>query len=129
MLYESADKTRSYIITAGNTTSEKYVPSPNPAHAYMYAVDLDGNWRWGKFYYNQSISVNSITGCTMNDHGLVLTTGLSDPTGVKPFIMEVNPENGKVENFVYFVRSEEDEFTEYMTTKGIYHDISDPGDG
>lgn len=129
MLWESADKSRSYIITAGWTTSEKYVPSVNPPHAYMYAVDLDGNWQWGKFYYNQSISINSITGCHLNDAGMILTTGLSDPTAIKPYIMEVNPENGKVEHFVYFVRTEEDDFTEYITTNGIYHDLRDPADG
>ena len=65
----------------------------------------------------------------MNENGRVLTTGLSDPTAKKPFIMEVDPETGSVEHFVYFQRTEADDFTEYVTTNGLYHDVSDPADG
>jgi len=95
----------------------------------MYALDYDGNWKWGKFYYNQSITITSITGCQVNDHGHILTTGLSDPTNPKPYIMEINAETGKTENFVFFEKVVEDKSTEYVITKGFHHDIRDAADG
>ena len=129
LMWENRELTKSYIITAGNTTSEGYVPSSSPPHAFMYALDDDGNWMWGKFYYNKSTTIQSITGCQVNDLNNILVTGLSDPSKPKPYIMEVNPENGKTENFVSFEKVVEDESTLYIVTKGVYHDISDPGDG
>jgi hypothetical protein len=68
----------------------------------MYALDDDGNWKWGKFYYNQSIAIQSITGCQVNDLNNILVTGLSDPTKPKPYIMEIDGETGATINFVGF---------------------------
>ena len=34
------DERNEYIISGGNTTSDGFVPTPAPAHAFMYAVDL-----------------------------------------------------------------------------------------
>lgn len=31
------------ILVAGNTTSEDYAPAASD-HAYLYAIDYDGNW-------------------------------------------------------------------------------------
>ena len=126
LLWENEEKTKQYIITAGNTTSDKYVPSSSPPHAYMYALDNDGNWKWGKFYYNQSITIQSITGCQVNDLNNILFTGLSDPTKPKPYIMEVNPETGKTENFISFEKVVADDSTLYTMTKGLFHDTNDP---
>jgi hypothetical protein len=50
------------IIVAGNTSSPDYAPASN-SHAFAYAVDFQGNWIWGKFYYNQSYAVSTISGC------------------------------------------------------------------
>ena len=50
------------IIVAGNTTSDDYAPAAND-HAFMYAVDMEGNWMWGNFYYNVSFAVSTISGC------------------------------------------------------------------
>lgn len=50
------------ILVAGNTTSEDYAPAAND-HAFVYAVDFDGNWQWGKFFYNVSFAVADISGC------------------------------------------------------------------
>jgi hypothetical protein len=59
----------------------------------------------------------------------VLTTGLSDQTSSKPYMMEINAKTGKTENFVYFEKVVEDNTTEYIITNGFHHDIRDPADG
>jgi len=41
------------------------VPAANN-HAFAYAVDLEGNWVWGKFFYNVSYAVATISGCQLN---------------------------------------------------------------
>ena len=45
------DKHNDFIIVAGNSTSEDYVPS-SKSHGFIYALDMEGNWMWGKFGYN-----------------------------------------------------------------------------
>ena len=59
------DPVNNYIIVAGNSTSEDYAPAANN-HAFAYAVDFDGNWKWGKFFYNVSYAVSTISGCHMD---------------------------------------------------------------
>lgn len=56
------DEVNQLIILAGNSSSEDYVPAAND-HAFAYAVDLDGNWKWGKFFYNVSFAISTISGC------------------------------------------------------------------
>jgi hypothetical protein len=46
-LYDEKNK---LIIVAGNSTSIDYVAGTND-HAFAYALDLDGNWIWGKSFY------------------------------------------------------------------------------
>jgi hypothetical protein len=50
------DPVNEYIIVAGNSTSDDFGPAAID-HAFAYAVDLDGNWKWGKFFYNVSYAV------------------------------------------------------------------------
>lgn len=56
------DEKNGLIIVAGNSSSQDYAPAAND-HAFAYAVDLDGNWRWGKFFYNVSFAISTISGC------------------------------------------------------------------
>jgi len=44
------DEKNEWIIVAGNTTSDDYGPSA-AEHAFIYALDTQGNWQWGKYYY------------------------------------------------------------------------------
>ena len=62
---------------AGNSTSEDYAPAAND-HAFVYAVDLEGNWKWGKFYYNVSFAVSTISGCAMDDNGRLMAMAVGD---------------------------------------------------
>jgi hypothetical protein len=47
------DEKNKNIIIVGNTTSPDYGPSLN-SHAFAYAVDLNANWVWGKYFLNSS---------------------------------------------------------------------------
>ena len=65
------DAKNQQIIVGGNSTSEDYAPAANE-HAFVYAVDMEGNWKWGKFYYNVSYAVSTISGCSMDGNGLLM---------------------------------------------------------
>ena len=43
--------------------------------------------------------------------------------------MEIDGETGTTVNFMAFEKVVVDDSTLYAQTKGVYHDISDPGDG
>jgi len=65
----------------------------------------------------------------MDSRGTLLVTGLSDATNVKPFVMEVDPANGKPSNFVFLEKVVAEDFTDYITTVGMQLDRRDPRDG
>lgn len=81
------DEQNGLIIVAGNSSSEDYAPAAND-HAFAYAVDLDGNWQWGKFFYNVSFAVSTISGCQLDAKNNLVMFGQGDS---KPVIMELNP--------------------------------------
>ena len=62
------DPKEELIIVGGVTTSEDFAPAANE-HGYLYALDLDGNWKWGSFFYNVSYAVSSIDGCQLSSYG------------------------------------------------------------
>ena len=45
------DPINELIFVGGVSSSADFVMSPRD-HGYMFALDLDGNWKWGNFYYN-----------------------------------------------------------------------------
>lgn len=45
------------IVVAGQSTSPDFVPAANP-HAFVFAVDQKGDWKWGHFFYNVSYAVS-----------------------------------------------------------------------
>lgn len=72
MLNYLDDSKNPFIIVAGNSTSSDYTADietqSNKNSSFIYAVDNEGNWRWGNYYQNGSnIRINSITGCTKNE--------------------------------------------------------------
>jgi len=119
-LYDKANK---QIIVAGNSTSEDYAPAAND-HAFAYAVDLEGNWMWGKFFYNVSFAVSTISGCHLdaNNKLVFLATGDS-----MPVIMEVNPKDGIIEKFMSLekIGTGSDNQPWFKTFGAIYHDTKD----
>lgn len=56
------DPVNQMMIMGGNTTSTNFAPAAND-HAFLTAFDLDGNWKWGKFFYNVSYAMSTISGC------------------------------------------------------------------
>lgn len=95
----------------------------------MYAVDMQGDWKWGHFFYNTSVQINHFTGCTMDSRGMLMVTGLADATNVKPFVAEINTKTGKPFKFLFIEKIVADDFTEYITTTGMHYDDRDPRDG
>jgi hypothetical protein len=55
------------IIVGGNTTSSDF--GPGNEHGYLYALDMDGNFKWGRFFYNVSYAVSDISGCQLASDG------------------------------------------------------------
>lgn len=50
------------MVMGGNTTSTNFAPAAND-HAFLTGFDLNGNWKWGKFFYNVSYALSTISGC------------------------------------------------------------------
>jgi hypothetical protein len=69
LIYDPANE---MIIMAGNTTSVNFAPAAND-HAFVIALDLYGNWQWGKFFYNVSYAVSTVSGCKMSSDGSSLS--------------------------------------------------------
>jgi hypothetical protein len=112
------------IIVAGNTTSGDYAPAPSD-HAFVYAVDYEGNWQWGNFYYNVSFAIADISGCHIDKNGNAVMLGMGNSV---PLIMELNPKNGEVLNFMSLDKIGYDD-PKFKTFGAIYHDIKDVNDG
>lgn len=60
------------ILVAGNTTSDNFAPAAND-HGFIFAIDLTGNWVWGKFYYNVSYAFSNVAGCRFSSDASSLT--------------------------------------------------------
>ena len=80
------------IIVAGNTTSDDFAPAAND-HGFVYAVDFNGNWVWGKFYYNQGYAVQTISGCQLDARNRLIVHGLCNSM---PIILDLDPLTGNV---------------------------------
>ena len=50
------DEANGLILVGGNTTSSDFAPAAND-HGFLYALDLEGNWMWSKFFYNVSYAI------------------------------------------------------------------------
>jgi len=91
------DPTSELLIVGGNTTSDDFAPAAND-HGYLYALDLDGNWAWGKFFYNVSYAVSDISGCQLSSDGksmTILAMGNSAPV-----IMDMNTADGIINKYI-----------------------------
>lgn len=115
------------ILVAGNTTSEDYAPAASD-HAYLYAIDYDGNWQWGKFFYNVSFAVATISGCEIDDNGNAVFLGMGNSV---PIVMEVNPVDGAVLKFLSLekIGTTSTLMPWYATYGAIHHDLKDDVDG
>jgi len=116
------------ILVAGNTTSEDYAPAAND-HAFVYAIDLQGNWKWGKFFYNVSDAISTISGCSIDANGNAVFLGQGKAQ--QPIIMELKPADGSVLKFISLEKegSTDTDSPWFMTYGAIYHDLVDDYDG
>ena len=87
------DEANGLIIVGGNTTSPDFAPAAND-HGFLYALDLQGNWMWSKFFYNASYAIQDISGCQLSSDKSSLTVmGMADS---RPIIMDIDTVNGSV---------------------------------
>jgi len=90
------DDTNDLIIVAGKTTSNDFAPAQND-HGYVYALDGQGNWRWGNFFYNVSYAVSTATGCKLSSKKSYMSIlGLANSL---PIVMILNKEDGSIDKF------------------------------
>lgn len=117
------DPVNKLIIVAGNSTSEDYAPAAND-HAFAYAIDLESNWVWGKFFYNVSFAVSTISGCHLDANNALVLLGIGDS---KPVIMELDTTNGEVSKYVSLemIGTSSDNTPWFATYGGIYHETRD----
>ncbi len=124
MLY---DKDSGHIITAGKTNSNNFAPAQND-HGYIFALDTQGNWMWGNFFYNVSYAVSTITGCKMSSKNTYLTIfGVANSL---PVIMLLNKEDGSINTFLTVATIPTYTTSPSFVTASAFHfEESDPLDG
>mmetsp|Transcript_12357 Transcript_12357/g.19195 ORF Transcript_12357/g.19195 Transcript_12357/m.19195 type:complete len:123 (+) Transcript_12357:272-640(+) len=88
---------------------------------------MDGNWKWGKFFYNVSFAVSTISGCQIDDNDNLVVLAMGDSM---PVVMEVNTIDGKVMKFLSLdkVGATDTNVPWYNTFGAIHHDIKDEND-
>ena len=137
------DDTNQLIIIGGESNSADYVgpvftsDALTDPHGFLYALDLDGNWQWGRQYFNGTGIVTNITGCQMSSNKKSLSVlGMQDQT--IPVVMEVDPLNGKTKRYTAIapkdasIQKQEifgDKLYWHRTFGAIYNDNHDVNDG
>ena len=89
------DPVNEKILVGGYTRSDDYGPA-STRHGFLYAVDFEGDWAWGRYYYNTT-SISSITGCSLSSDGtqvVVAATGYQQPV-----FMVIDTTDGEVDEF------------------------------
>lgn len=85
------------ILVGGNTTSDNFAPAAND-HAFIFAIDLEGNWQWGKFFYNVSYAFSNVAGCRFSSDGSSLTFhGMGNS---QPVVMDLKPQDGSINRYL-----------------------------
>lgn len=72
---------------AGTTDSPDFGPAENE-HAFVYAVDYQGNWAWGYYFYNKAWALGKVSGCVQDSNNDLLIFGISNGS---PYIMKGDP--------------------------------------
>jgi len=85
------DPVSNYIMVGGKTQSSNFAPAEND-HGFVYALDMNGNWMWGQFFYNVSYAVSEVTGLKMSS--LNNNVNVLGQANSKPIIMTLNKKDG-----------------------------------
>ena len=118
------DENTELIIVGGNTTSDDFAPAAND-HGFLYALDLSGNWQWGKFFYNVSYAVSDISGCKLSSDGSSLSVfGMGNSA---PVIMDMNTADGIINKYISleWIDTSADKVPVYKMYGAIYNDKVD----
>jgi hypothetical protein len=118
------DPKNDLFIIGGNSTSEDFAPAQNN-HGFLVALDIEANWKWGKFFYNVSYALSDVTGCKLASDGnsmIVLGQGNS-----LPVYMELDTEEGTIKQFISVLwhLATDTVVPVYATQSGIYDDKKD----
>ena len=91
-------------------------------------MDFDANWKWGKYFYNVSYAVSTISGCHLDANNNLVALGVGDS---HPVIMEVDLIDGEVISFLSLDKITDGGRREaaFQTYGAIYHDTQDEDDG
>ena len=118
------DPRNEMIVVGGSTNSEDFAPAAND-HGFLFALDLSGNWKWGKFFYNVSYAVSEISGCTLASDGSSLT--VFGQGNSQPVIMDMDTKEGSINKYISleFRDTSEEVVPVYQTYGAIYYDKSD----
>jgi hypothetical protein len=91
------DPTNNFFIAGGKTQSSDFAPAEN-YHGYIFALDSNGNWMWGNFFYNVSYAISDVTACKMSSaNGLITVLGQANQ---KPIVMFLNKNDGSINKFI-----------------------------
>ena len=118
------DPIEQILVVGGVTTSEDFSPAPG-GHGYLFGLDLQGNWKWGVFFYNVSYAVSAIDGCQLASDGSSLAVqGMGNG---QPLLMDINTRNGTFNRFISldYIHATKDVVPEYKTYGAIYYDKRD----
>jgi hypothetical protein len=110
------DPDTGFLIFGGKSTSSTFAPAEND-HGYMVALDQNGYWQWGNFFYNVSYSVQDITGCSLTSNGTYIYA--FGEANSKPVVMLLNKDDGLISRFVTIDQISED-LEEYDTRRAIF---------
>ena len=117
------DKLNKQILIAGNSTSGDFAPT-NQSHGFSAAIDYDGNWKWGHFFYNISYRLSTISGCYLNaDNRLVLLGLLDDHVA----IVEQELKGGTIVKSLYLDNNRNlprANWPKIVTYNAIYHEVA-----
>lgn len=98
-------ESRKLTLVAGTTTSKDFGPSKEE-YGFIYAIDDDGNWRWGKYFELVAKPVSSITGCYLFSDTTAVFMGTAFWNSTKvPVVLEVSPYYGTILKFTYVKNS------------------------
>ena len=115
------------LIAAGKTNSNNFAPAQND-HGYVFALDPEGDWLWGNFFYNVSYAVSTVTGCQLSSKGTYVSIfGIANSL---PIVMLLNKKDGAILTFLTIATVKSYTTTpSFVTSSSFIVEEADPIDG
>lgn len=120
------DYSQNYILVGGKTQSSNFAPAEND-HGFVYALDMNGNWMWGNFFYNVSYAVADIQGIHMSSQNTYVN--VLGQANSKPIIMTLGKTDGQIKQFLTIEPvATQTSVPTYYILGGIYMEEKEPVD-